>query len=197
MKKTFVFVMIALLCGRFSLAQETAGQTSAPNAVSAIQEVQPEIEDVFVPTTAVLPFEARGRQAESSKAGWNISELLFINLLESGSIDMVERPELEKALDELHLSAVGMTSPDTQMKLGQLVGAKILITGSLFETGKKKYVVAKIIGTMIYLPNRINNSVKYESISIPFGVFKGSTKAAKTPRPIPIKYLIQTFILRL
>jgi hypothetical protein len=40
-----------------------------------------------------------------------------------------------------------MTSPESQLKLGQLIGAKILITGSIFEAGQKHYAVAKIIGT--------------------------------------------------
>ena len=56
--------------------------------------------------------------------------------------------EIDKALEELHLSAVGLVSSDTQLKLGKLIGAKILISGSLFETSGKKYAVAKLIGTL-------------------------------------------------
>ena len=105
------------------------------------------VESMLVPTVAVLNFEARSRQAENEKVGKSVSELLFVQLLEGGSVDLVERAELDKALDELHLSAVGMTTPESQLKLGQLIGAKILITGSVFEVGKKRYAVAKIIGT--------------------------------------------------
>ena len=105
------------------------------------------VESILVPTVAVLNFEARSRQAENEMVGKSVSELLFVNLLESGSVDLVERAELDKALDELHLSTVGLTTPESQLKLGQLVGAKILITGSVFEAGKKRYAIAKIIGT--------------------------------------------------
>ena len=102
---------------------------------------------ILVPTSAVLPFEARGRQAENDQAGKSVSDLLFVTLLENGAANLVERAELDKALNELHLSAVGLVAPESQLQLGRLIGAKILISGSLFETGGKKYVVAKIIGT--------------------------------------------------
>jgi hypothetical protein len=104
-------------------------------------------ESQFVPVVAVLPFESRGRQVEQDKTGKSVSELVFVHLLESGVANLVERAELDKALEELHLSAVGLVSPETQLKLGKLIGAKILITGSLFETSGKKYAVAKLIGT--------------------------------------------------
>ena len=102
---------------------------------------------IMVPTAAVLPFEARGRQAENDQAGKSVSDLLFVTLLENGAANLVERAELDKALNELHLSAVGLVAPESQLQLGRLIGAKILISGSLFETGGKKYVVAKVIGT--------------------------------------------------
>ena len=60
---------------------------------------------------------------------------------------MVERAELDAALNELQLSATGLTSKDSQVKLGRFIGAKILITGSLFKSGSKNFVIVKIIGT--------------------------------------------------
>ena len=106
-----------------------------------------EAEQIQVPTIAVLPFDSRGRQAENEQIGNSVADLLFINLLESGICNLVERAKLDQALNELHLSAAGLVSPESQLQLGRLVGAKILISGSLFEAGDKKYLVAKIIGT--------------------------------------------------
>ena len=67
--------------------------------------------------------------------------------MESGNADMVERAELDAALNELQLSAVGLTSKESQVKLGRFIGAKILITGSLCKSGSKNFVIVKIIGT--------------------------------------------------
>ena len=104
-------------------------------------------EVVVVPTVAVLPFESRDRQAASTDMGKSVAELLNIALMESGNADMVERAELDAALNELQLSATGLTSKDSQVKLGRFIGAKILITGSLFKSGSKNFVIVKIIGT--------------------------------------------------
>ena len=131
MKKRIVILFVLLLCaGVCSFGQE-----------AVVEESQ------LVPTAAVLNFESRNRQAANENVGKSMGELLFVKLLEGGSVDLVERAELDKALDELHLSAVGMTSPDSQLKLGQMIGSKILITGAIFEAGKKRHAVAKIIGT--------------------------------------------------
>ena len=131
MKKLFAVLIASLLC----LTHGAFGQEASEDNC------------VFVPTAAVLNFEPRSRHAENDKVGKSMADLLFVKLLESGCVDLVERAELDKALDELHLSAVGMTAKDSQVKLGQLIGAKILITGSIFEAGNKRYAVAKIIGT--------------------------------------------------
>ena len=41
----------------------------------------------------------------------------------------------------------GVVNPDMATKVGQLTGAKILVTGSVFQVGNKLYLVAKVIGT--------------------------------------------------
>lgn len=153
MKTQIAFILAMLLClANLAMGQEVAAVMEQPaeslqSTVEKTTETQEEAESLFVPTVAVLTFESRSRQAENEKAGKSMSELLFVQLLENGCVDLVERAELDKALDELHLSATGMTSKESQVKLGQLIGAKILITGSVFESGKKHFAVAKIIGT--------------------------------------------------
>lgn len=104
-------------------------------------------ESVPVPTVAVLPFEARSRSGLQNTDGKSIAELLGIVLLERECAELVERAELDKAQNELQLSAIGLTNKSSQLKLGKFVGAKIIITGSMFKAGEKHYLVAKMIGT--------------------------------------------------
>ncbi len=59
-------------------------------------------EVVTVPTVAVLPFEARERQAESDNAGKSVAELLSVALMERGVAEMVERAELDAAAAQGH-----------------------------------------------------------------------------------------------
>ena len=60
---------------------------------------------------------------------------------------LVERQELEKALGEQELGLSGTVTTETATKVGSLVGAKVLITGRVFEASSKQYIVVKIIGT--------------------------------------------------
>ena len=60
---------------------------------------------------------------------------------------LVERTEIEKLLQETELNLSGMVNPNQKTQVGWMIGAKILITGSVFEVEKKLYVVAKVIGT--------------------------------------------------
>ena len=106
-------------------------------AVAADPAPQPETASLPVPTIAVLPFDSRGARAQDENLGKSIAELLSVELATQGDFELVERAELDKILTELHLSATGLVDKETQLKLGQLTGAKILITGSVF---RKVYV---------------------------------------------------------
>jgi hypothetical protein len=59
----------------------------------------------------------------------------------------VERAELEKVLGEQELGLSGTVSPDSAAKVGQLTGAKVLVTGRVFKVEGQTLIVAKVIGT--------------------------------------------------
>ncbi len=100
-----------------------------------------------IPTIAVLPFDSRSRNSDAEQLGRSIAELLSVALMEEGEFELVERAELEKILNELQLSDSGLIDQQTQLQIGHLVGARILITGSCFKSGEKTFLVAKVIGT--------------------------------------------------
>ena len=94
---------------------------------------------------AVLDFQAEDDlKAKGSDAATLLNAQLSVA---APDVVLVERQELEKILGEQELGASGVVSPDTAAKLGALTGARVLITGRLFNTGDKFYVVAKVIGT--------------------------------------------------
>lgn len=101
-----------------------------------------------VPTvypTAVFAFEERGEGIRGY--GIKVSDILFANLVVNPDLYLVDRQDLKKTLDEHDLNLSGMVTPDQAVKVGNLTGAKILVTGSIIEADKTLYVVAKIIGT--------------------------------------------------
>jgi len=109
-------------------------------------------------SVAVLDFESSQPRVE--KMGSQVSLLLTSNLSLNDRIILVERQELSKILEEQQIGISGLINPDTAAKIGNLTGAKILITGRVFEIKNKTYITAKIIGTE-------TSRVYVESINFP------------------------------
>lgn len=94
---------------------------------------------------AVFPFQERGEDAKG--LGSQASDLMFANLVSEPELYLVERADLKKLIEEQELGASGLVKPGQAAEIGQLTGAKILVTGSVLQVGEKLYVVGKVIGT--------------------------------------------------
>ncbi len=77
--------------------------------------------------------------------GESFGKLLNALLSTQDGIFLVERAELNKILSEQELTLGGNVTNASAIKIGQLTGAQVLITGRVFDAGKKTYTVAKII----------------------------------------------------
>ncbi|MDT8389678.1 MAG: CsgG/HfaB family protein [Lentisphaeria bacterium] len=95
--------------------------------------------------TAIFPFQERGN--EVAGYGEQVGDLLFALLAVDPELYLVDRADMKKMLDEAELNLSGMVTPGQATQVGQLTGAKIIVTGSVMAVGNKTYVVAKIIGT--------------------------------------------------
>lgn len=95
--------------------------------------------------TAIFAFEERG--AGVKDYGQKISDILFASLASNPDLLLVDRTDIKKTLEEFELNLSGAVTPGEAVKVGQLTGAKIIVTGSVIEADKTLYLVAKIIGT--------------------------------------------------
>jgi serine/threonine protein kinase len=95
--------------------------------------------------TALFTFEERGPGVRD--LGVRVSELLFAKLAARHDLHLVDRAELGKTLAELELNLSGVVKPSEANRIGQLTGAKLLVSGSVFQSDGKTYLVAKIVGT--------------------------------------------------
>lgn len=95
--------------------------------------------------TAIFAFEERGAGVKGY--GPKVSDILFASLAVKPDLILVDRADINKALEEHELNLSGMVTPGQAVQVGQLTGAKVLITGSVIEADKTLYLVAKIIGT--------------------------------------------------
>ncbi|MEI6862054.1 MAG: CsgG/HfaB family protein [Verrucomicrobiota bacterium] len=127
--KTKPFLVFTLLCGALLLAPRPAlAATAAPPL-----------------TVAVLPFESSDDKLKSKAE--EASTLLWAQLSAKTELWMVERTEVDKLLSEHVLSLSGITDPGTVVKAGNVLGARVLITGRLIRTGSTYVLVAKIMST--------------------------------------------------
>jgi hypothetical protein len=97
-------------------------------------------------TVAVFDFDSKS-DAAVRDLGPQVAAMVSAALSTDPNIITVERAELAKSLGEQELGLSGTVSPDTAAKVGQLTGAKVLVTGRVFKIDKETVMVAKIIGT--------------------------------------------------
>jgi len=94
---------------------------------------------------AIFPFQERGK--EVAGLGSSIADLMFANLVVDPSLFLVERDELKKILTEAELNLSGVVNPGEAIEIGQLTGAKLIVTGSIFQVENQIFLVAKVIST--------------------------------------------------
>jgi hypothetical protein len=96
-------------------------------------------------TVAVFDFESKDEAVRD--LGPKVATLVNANLSAEPQIITVERTELEKVLGEQELGLSGTVDPNSAAKIGQLTGAKVLVTGRVMTADGQTIIVAKVIGT--------------------------------------------------
>jgi len=94
---------------------------------------------------AVLGFDAR--KMDDSGLGGKIADLLTVFLSAEEGLQLVERAEIKKLLEEMALGKSGIVKADEAAKIGHMTGANVLVTGRAFVVGKNLLITGKVIGT--------------------------------------------------
>ena len=95
---------------------------------------------------AVIDFEQKGEQEFRGKqVGEIVAEWLITSLVRTGRFDVVERAQLQKILKEQEMGLSGMISQETASKVGELLGVKLIITGSVIRLGNIYDVNTRVI----------------------------------------------------
>lgn len=118
------------------LAQTSDGRDFAdlPAAVDAFAA------DVAAKTkgknVAIAPFLPLGPNVREKRLGDVASELLATRLVKAGGPTVIERSQLDKILEETKLSLLGLTDASNASKVGKMLGADLVVVGSVAETGE-------------------------------------------------------------
>jgi len=93
---------------------------------------------------SVLPFEQNGVVSESSVS---FQDRLIDSLVNQNRFRVVERAKLDVILQEQKLSRTELIDKNTALRLGKLVAAQSIVTGSIIETGTGTEIVARLADT--------------------------------------------------
>jgi curli biogenesis system outer membrane secretion channel CsgG len=140
-RQTIASVISGLICmlPLAATAQEAATQPAAQPATAPAAARPREL------TVALLDFAASAPGA--TELGPQIGEVLTATLSSEPGFRLVDRATLTRTLQEHELNLSGIVDTEQAVKVGKLVGARILVTGKVFQMGKKLFVTAKLIGT--------------------------------------------------
>lgn len=96
-----------------------------------------------VSRVAVMPFIAADGSA--NRDGWNISEKIVTQLVRTGKVQTLERSMLKTLLEEHDLGRTGVFDPATLKRLGKVLSAQGVVTGSFVTLGREVVVNARLI----------------------------------------------------
>ncbi|MFH0919081.1 MAG: CsgG/HfaB family protein [Fibrobacterota bacterium] len=95
---------------------------------------------------AILPFKASG-QGITEDAGRVVAEFGVAFLRSTGRYHVVERAELSKAVEELKLSQSGLMDESSGLKVGQMLSANRLLTGTISDIFGRRMITARMVRT--------------------------------------------------
>jgi curli biogenesis system outer membrane secretion channel CsgG len=96
-------------------------------------------------TVAIIDFESKA--PGNPELGQQLGDILSARMSIYEQFQLVERKKLEELLKEHQLNLTGIVDTNQAMKVGKLLGAKIMVFGRAFPVDKDLFIVAKIIGT--------------------------------------------------
>jgi hypothetical protein len=99
--------------------------------------------DKKVKNVAVLGFARRARTSREESD--YISEKLLSCLVESGKVNLLERSQLDRVLEERRLAASGVTEEPQDGSQARIDHSDAIIVGTIFGTKDKLRIIAKMI----------------------------------------------------
>lgn len=86
------------------------------------------------PRIAVMNFQNNSQWSWwGDQLGGAAADEIVTQLVKSNKFSVIERQQLQAILQEQHLGQSGLTNPATAAKVGQLLGAQLIMTGSITQ----------------------------------------------------------------
>lgn len=141
------FLLLIMLCSIYTsafagstLPSELKHKTDALKSLVSL--VEDNMDKLPGRAIAVIPFSYP--DGIKSMEGSLISERLITRLTEDGKVKVLERRMLEEALKEQKLSASGLVDPRLAVKMGKIIGAQGILSGTITDLGEKIEINARL-----------------------------------------------------
>lgn len=132
-----------LIAAGVLLAALAASAARADGYKKMAQDLSSDAKKAGISRVAVMPFEPA--DGGSVRDGWNISEKLTTQLVRGGKVQALERSMLKALMEEHELGRTGALDPATLRKLGRVLSAEGIVTGSFTTIGREVVVNARLI----------------------------------------------------
>ncbi|MBN1354690.1 hypothetical protein JXA40_00305 [bacterium] len=90
------------------------------------------------PLAAIMDFDNTSGGWGGWRLGHAASDVLATELVKNTSLRCMERDKLGAIMKEKNLSASGLTTPDTYVKMGGMLGVDYIITGTVSSFGERQ-----------------------------------------------------------
>jgi TolB-like protein len=97
--------------------------------------------------TRIVVLDFSDLDGNTSIFGKYLAETLITDLFDSGKFQVVERRLLVKVLEENKLKSTGLIDPATVKKLGQVLGADAIVSGTITDLANHVAVNARLVAT--------------------------------------------------
>jgi TolB-like protein len=110
---------------------------------------------------AVIEFKEVDSISQTNNLGTMVSEIFTTEVVNSDAFKIVEREQLQKILQEHTIVQIGIVDTTQAQKLGKMLGADAIITGSVMKIGQKLRIDARVIevktGIIVSAESRLCN----------------------------------------
>ncbi len=124
-------------------------ETPSPEALTPPPAPAPSPEPVTPPPPplklAILTFDVLNTGRRDDSLGRMVAEFVTTAAVNSGSFDIAERELLAKVMKEQELGQSGIVDPSEARKIGQMVGAQAVLTGTVSRFGNQVRIDARVI----------------------------------------------------
>lgn len=153
-------------------------------------------EDTWTSQPMVLSFvdfQEKGGLAERDGLSTVLMAQLADNLNGSGRVKVVERVLIERLLEELNLGSSDLADPETALKLGRILAARLIGTGSIFYMPNSTLLSFRLIDTETSAISQVTTRQLEEPVSVEKELFQMNREILKT---VILKYPLRGYIVK-